>query len=180
MGGKPAAEITWIDGSGNVITRGIEYVKEPYDQESRRFTAKSILKFTPKRKYHNTEITCQAQNTADRTYRSAKLTLEVKYAPKVEVKVVGDSLVDGRIPEGAEVRLSCITDAYPKEVEYKWYINDEEVVGDYNTFMVRKRKSFVVPTNWMNLIQCMLCSLCDIYIGYPQCNKELPQFSSEM
>lgn len=162
MGGKPAAEITWIDGSGNVITKGIEYVKEPYDQESRRFTAKSILKFTPKRKYHNTEITCQAQNTADRTYRSAKLTLEVKYAPKVEVKVVGDSLVDGRIPEGAEVRLSCITDAYPKEVEYKWYINDEEVVGDYNTFMVRKRKSFVVSANWMNLIQCMLCSLCDI------------------
>lgn len=45
--------------------------------DSRRVTAKSILKLMPKKEHHNTTFTCQAQNTADRTYRSAKLKLEV-------------------------------------------------------------------------------------------------------
>lgn len=51
-------------------------MKEPLS-DSRRVTAKSILKLTPKKEHHNTTFTCQAQNTADRTYRSAKLKLEV-------------------------------------------------------------------------------------------------------
>lgn len=69
-------QITWIDGLGNVLTTGIDYMKEPLS-DSRRVTAKSILKLTPKKEHHNTTFTCQAQNTADRTYRSAKLKLEV-------------------------------------------------------------------------------------------------------
>lgn len=71
-------QITWIDGLGNVLTTGIDYMKEPLS-DSRRVTAKSILKLTPKKEHHNTTFTCQAQNTADRTYRSAKLKLEVKF-----------------------------------------------------------------------------------------------------
>lgn len=120
---------------GNVLTNGIEYVKEAF-ADSRRFTAKSILKLTPKKEHHNTTFTCQAQNTADRTYRSAKLKLEVKYAPKVSVSVIGGALAGGRIPEGAEVRLSCRADANPTDLTYRWYINDELVVGDYTTEMV--------------------------------------------
>lgn len=69
-------QITWIDGLGNVLTTGIDYMKEPL-ADSRRFTAKSVLKLTPKKEHHNTTFLCQAQNTADRTYRSAKLKLEV-------------------------------------------------------------------------------------------------------
>lgn len=61
---------------GNVLATGIDYMKEPLS-DSRRVTAKSILKLTPKKEHHNTTFTCQAQNTADRTYRSAKLKLEV-------------------------------------------------------------------------------------------------------
>ncbi|XP_055602535.1 irregular chiasm C-roughest protein-like [Uranotaenia lowii] len=135
VGGKPAAEITWIDGLGNVMTKGIEYVKEPLT-DTGRYTAKSILKLTPKKEHHNTSFTCQAQNTADRTHRSVKLKLEVKYAPKVSVSVIGGALAGGRIPEGAEVRLSCHADANPNDVSYKWYIGDELVVGDYTTEMI--------------------------------------------
>ncbi|XP_030386564.1 irregular chiasm C-roughest protein [Scaptodrosophila lebanonensis] len=134
-GGKPAAEITWIDGLGNVLTKGIEYVKEPL-ADSRRVTAKSILKLVPKKEHHNTTFTCQAQNTADRTYRSAKLLLEVKYAPKVSVSVVGGALAGGRIPEGAEVILSCQADANPRELSYRWFINDELMTGDFTTKMI--------------------------------------------
>ncbi|XP_075154282.1 kin of irre [Haematobia irritans] len=135
VGGKPAAEITWIDGLGNVLTKGIEDVKEPL-ADSRRVTAKSILKLTPKKEHHNTTFTCQAQNTADRTYRSAKILLEVKYAPKVTVSVVGGALAGGRIPEGAEVILSCQADANPPVQSYRWFINDELVTGDYTTRMI--------------------------------------------
>ncbi|XP_032581074.1 irregular chiasm C-roughest protein [Drosophila sechellia] len=135
QGGKPAAEITWIDGLGNVLTKGIEYVKEPL-ADSRRITARSILKLAPKKEHHNTTFTCQAQNTADRTYRSAKLLLEVKYAPKVTVSVVGGALAGGKIPEGAEVILSCQADANPHELSYRWFINDELMTGDFTTKMI--------------------------------------------
>ncbi|XP_049959878.1 irregular chiasm C-roughest protein [Schistocerca serialis cubense] len=90
MAGKPAAEITWIDGLGNVLRDGIEYIVEALP-DGRRFTAKSILKLTPKKEHHNTTFTCQAQNTAERTYKSAHLRLEVKYAPKVTLAVVGSN-----------------------------------------------------------------------------------------
>lgn len=137
VGGKPAAELTWIDGHGNVLTEGIEYVKEPIS-DSRRFTAKSILKLTPKKEHHNTTFTCQAQNTADRTYRSARIKMEVKYAPKVSVSVIGGALAGGRIPEGAEVRFSCRADSNPAELTYRWYLNDELQIGDYTTEMVSR------------------------------------------
>lgn len=52
-------------------------MKEPL-ADSRRITAKSILKLTPKKEHHNTSFTCQAQNTADRNYRAVKLKLEVR------------------------------------------------------------------------------------------------------
>ncbi|XP_052899813.1 irregular chiasm C-roughest protein-like [Anopheles moucheti] len=124
VGGKPAAEITWIDGLGNVLTKGIEYMKEPL-RDARRYTAKSILKLTPKKEHHNTTFTCQAQNTADRTYRSVRLKLEVKYAPKVKIAVIGGALNGGRILEGTEVRLSCRADANPPDVTFRWYVGEE-------------------------------------------------------
>ncbi|XP_060519888.1 irregular chiasm C-roughest protein [Cylas formicarius] len=134
-GGKPAAEITWIDGHGNVLTEGIEYLVEELP-DHRRYTAKSILKLTPRKVHHNTTFTCQAQNTAERTHRSAKLKLEVKYAPKVTVTVLSGTSSSGRIPEGAEVRLGCLADANPQDVSYKWFLNDEPLIGDYTTELV--------------------------------------------
>ncbi|XP_055624106.1 irregular chiasm C-roughest protein-like isoform X2 [Toxorhynchites rutilus septentrionalis] len=134
VGGRPAAEITWIDGLGNVLTDGIEYMKEALPNQ-RRFTAKSILKLTPKKEHHNTTFSCQAQNTADRTYRSVRLKLEVKFAPKVEVELMnGDDA--GRIPQGGEVRLHCHADANPPDVTYKWYIGNELIVGNSSVDLV--------------------------------------------
>lgn len=62
--------------------------------------------------------------------------LQVKYAPKVSVSVIGGALAGGRIAEGSEVRLSCHADANPADVTYRWYINDEAVGGDYTTELV--------------------------------------------
>ncbi|XP_030079936.1 irregular chiasm C-roughest protein [Drosophila hydei] len=150
IGGKPAAEITWIDGLGNVLTDNIEYTVIPLP-DLRRYTAKSLLRLTPKKEHHNTNFTCQAQNTADRTYRSAKIRVEVKYAPKVKVNVIGSgsgsainaAAVAGstvgavqRIVEHAQVRLECRADANPSDVRYRWYINDEPIIGGQKTEMV--------------------------------------------
>ncbi|GFG30249.1 hypothetical protein Cfor_11793, partial [Coptotermes formosanus] len=135
LAGKPAAEITWIDGLGNVQGNGLEYIVEALP-DGRRFTAKSILKLTPKKEHHNTTFTCQAQNTADRTYRSAKLRLEVKYAPKVTLSIISGLGPTGRLTEGAEVRLACKADANPLDLTYRWYINDELVPGDYTTELI--------------------------------------------
>ncbi|KAJ8920019.1 hypothetical protein NQ315_006550 [Exocentrus adspersus] len=134
-GGKPAAEITWIDGLGNVLTDGIEYIVEKLP-DGRRFTAKSILKLTPRKIHHNTSFTCQAQNTAERTHRSAKLKLEVKYAPKVTVTIMAGLNKNGRIPEGSEVRLGCHADANPSDVTYRWFLNEDPLIGDYTTELV--------------------------------------------
>lgn len=128
-------QITWIDGLGNVLGSGLEYIVEALP-DGRRFTAKSILKMTPKKEHHNTTFTCQAQNTADRTYRSAKLRLEVKYAPKVTLSIVSGLGLTGRLTEGAEVRLACKADANPLDLTYRWYINDELVPGDYTTELI--------------------------------------------
>ncbi|EDV99713.1 GH12264 [Drosophila grimshawi] len=152
IGGKPAAEITWIDGLGNVLTDNIEYTVIPLP-DLRRYTAKSLLRLTPKKEHHNTNFTCQAQNTADRTYRSAKIRVEVKYAPKVKVNVIGPgsgsaigspststsvsgSVAVQRIVEHAQVRLECRADANPSDVRYRWYINDEPIIGGQKTEMV--------------------------------------------
>lgn len=136
IGGKPPAEITWLDGFGNVIHDNIEYTTVPLS-DLRRHTAKSVLRFIPKREHHNTNFTCQAQNTADRNYRSARIRVDVRYAPKVRVNVIGGaSEIDGRIPEHSLVRLECKADANPNDVRYRWYINDEPIVGGQKTEMV--------------------------------------------
>ena len=57
--------------------------------DGRRFTAKSILKLTPRKDHHNTTFTCQAQNTAERTHRSAKLKLEVSRVYELGVVMDG-------------------------------------------------------------------------------------------
>lgn len=70
-------QITWIDGSENVLTAGVEYVKEP-SLDMRLFTAKSILKLKANKEHHNKTIACQAQNGAEKTYRSTSIRLEVR------------------------------------------------------------------------------------------------------
>jgi len=108
----PCNQITWLDGQGNVITSGIETVTEPL-ADGKRVTAKSILRLIPKKEHHDQNLTCQAQNTADRNHRSARLRLDVKFAPKVSVRVIYPE--ERRIHEGDEVKLSCKAEANPTE-----------------------------------------------------------------
>lgn len=40
--------------------------------------------------------------------------------------------------EGNEARFHCAADANPSDIQYKWFINNELVVGDYTTEMVSR------------------------------------------
>lgn len=141
---------------GNVLTTGVEYIKKLMADE-KRFEAKSILRLVPKKEHHNTTITCQAQNTADRTEKVAKLKLEVKYAPKVKVSVISGTLANGKTPEGVEVRLECRAEANPNELTYRWFINGEPAVGDYTTEIIifnvsRKYHDAVIKCEVQNVV----------------------------
>lgn len=61
----------------------------------------------------------------------------MKYAPKVRLIPISGTMSDGRIAEGSDVRYKCHADANPPEVTYRWYINDELVISEFSTEMVR-------------------------------------------
>ncbi|KAI4493872.1 hypothetical protein M0804_002048 [Polistes exclamans] len=134
--GKSLMQITWIDGRGNVQHRGVETTKELFDGGP-LYTVKSILKVMPRKEHDNTTFTCQSQNAADRTPQSAKLRVEVRYAPKVSLKIRGSGISEKkRIIEGTELRFKCRAEGNPPDMEYRWFINEKKVIGDYTTEMI--------------------------------------------
>ncbi|OAD61712.1 Irregular chiasm C-roughest protein [Eufriesea mexicana] len=135
VAGKPPAEITWIDGLGNVLHKGIKTTKEPFDGGA-LYTVKSVLRVMPRKEHDNTTFTCQSQNAADRTPQNAKLRVEVRYAPKVFLRIWSGLGKNGRIVEGTELRFKCRAEANPRNVEYRWFINEKTVIGDYTTDMI--------------------------------------------
>ncbi|CAH0718480.1 unnamed protein product, partial [Brenthis ino] len=122
VGGKPPAEITWVDSNAGVLTQGVTYTVEPLS-DGQRFTARSIIRMTPKQEHHNQTFTCQAQNTADRAYRAASIQIEVKYAPKVKIRIKNGR----RIPEGRDVIISCTADANPSNLTFRWLMNESTI-----------------------------------------------------
>ncbi|KAL0859876.1 hypothetical protein ABMA27_010212 [Loxostege sticticalis] len=155
VGGKPAAEITWVDGNQAVIKKHVESQVELMP-DGQRYQTRSVLRLTPKKAHHNQTITCQAQNTADRAFRMATVHIEVKYAPKVELKIKS-GLQNDRIKEGTEARFFCDVDANPQPQMYRWYINDSPVIGDYFEEMIifnvtRKHNKAVVKCEVSNTV----------------------------
>ncbi|XP_045540671.1 irregular chiasm C-roughest protein [Papilio machaon] len=134
VGGKPAAEITWVDAEGGVLTQGVTYTVEQM-ADGRRFTARSVLHLRPRRSYHNQSFTCQAQNTADRAYRAASIKLQVQYAPRVRI-FVKTSLKNNRIQEGDTLILGCQATANPNNLTYKWFVNNDQIIGNVNNEIV--------------------------------------------
>ncbi|KAL4707063.1 hypothetical protein ACJJTC_011389, partial [Scirpophaga incertulas] len=134
VGGKPAAEITWVNGNQAVIKEKVENNVELMP-DGQRYQTRSVLRLMPRKEDHNQTITCQAQNTADRAYRMATVHIEVKYAPKVNVHI-NSGVQNGFIKEGSEARFLCNVDANPPPQVYRWYINNNPVIGDYSEEMI--------------------------------------------
>ncbi|CAH2061857.1 unnamed protein product, partial [Iphiclides podalirius] len=134
IGGKPAAEITWVDHDGGVLTQGVTYTVEQMS-DGRRFTARSVLHLRPKRSHHNQTFTCQAQNTADRAYRAANVKLQVQYAPRVKIFIKSGGK-NRMIQEGDKLILGCQATANPNNLTYKWFVNSDQIIGNLNNEIV--------------------------------------------
>ncbi|XP_049882102.1 irregular chiasm C-roughest protein-like isoform X2 [Pectinophora gossypiella] len=134
IGGKPAPEITWIENDGGVLTQGVTYTVDQLP-DGRRYSARSILRLRPRRHHHNQTFTCQAQNTADRTFKMATVKLKVQFAPKVRVFVKTRAL-NSKIQEGDTISVGCQATANPNNLTYRWYINNDPIVGSAGNEMI--------------------------------------------
>lgn len=123
-------QITWIDGGGQEIKTGVETIKEPLE-DGKRFNTRSVLRFRPKKEHHNKTFTCQAHNRPAKEVMSAFIRLEVKYAPKVHVKIQAP-----KIYEHDTVRVSCRAEANPPDMLFRWFRNDQVMAGDHGTLLV--------------------------------------------
>jgi len=127
-GGKPPAELTWLDGDNNPITSGVEYQTQLLS-DGKRANAALKLTFQPTRLHDGRTLTCRSENPALREPQRAFIRLEVKYAP--EVTLIVDN--NAHVVEGSDVRFECEARANPSSVVYKWYNNDEVIIGDHMT-----------------------------------------------
>lgn len=118
-------QITWIDGNNQEIKSGVESTKEPLD-DGKRFNTRSILRFRPSKEHHNKTFTCQAHNRPAKEVMSTSIRIEVKYAPKVTVKILSPV-----IREFDNVRVSCRAEANPPDMLYRWILNDQVLPGDH-------------------------------------------------
>uniref|UniRef100_T1IW82 Ig-like domain-containing protein n=1 Tax=Strigamia maritima TaxID=126957 RepID=T1IW82_STRMM len=102
-GGKPAAELKWLDGSV-AIKSGVEHETEQLS-DGKRFNSKLKWTFTPNKAHDD--------------------------PPDVGLTV--DSI---KINEHDEVKFTCLATANPNQLTYKWYRNDEVIMGDFTTSLI--------------------------------------------
>ncbi|KAG1670502.1 Irregular chiasm C-roughest protein [Nymphon striatum] len=126
-GGKPAAELYWLDGQGFEIKEGIQHIKS-VREDGKTYNSKLKLTFIPSRVHHGTTLTCRSENPALKRSMLAKIHVEVRFPPNVRLIVKS-----GRIREFQDVGFQCLATANPKEVTYKWYKNGVPIIGDYTT-----------------------------------------------
>ncbi|XP_076310496.1 irregular chiasm C-roughest protein-like isoform X2 [Tachypleus tridentatus] len=129
--GKPPAELSWLDGEGDVVTSGTEYQTQELSDGKR---VNAILKwdFKPTRKHHMKNFTCRSENSALKQPALATIRIEVKYAPKVKLTVFNE-----RIVENDDVQLACEVEANPADVIYKW--DGVIIVGDHTNHLLLSR-----------------------------------------
>lgn len=58
------------------------------------------------------------------------------YQPTIQLTIENSNEANDGIREGDEAKFYCLADANPNVITYKWFVNEELVVGDYTTEMV--------------------------------------------
>ncbi|XP_022247885.1 irregular chiasm C-roughest protein-like isoform X2 [Limulus polyphemus] len=132
-GGKPPAELAWLDGDGVVVTQGIEFTTQLLGDNKR---ANAALKWTFKasRKHDGKTCSCRSENPAIKQPMVATIKLTVKYPPEVTLTANRK-----KIMEFDDVQFTCDAVANPGDVTYKWYRNNQLVQQDHaTTFRIPK------------------------------------------
>ena len=62
-------QITWFNDNNEVIQEGVQ-TRSELMEDGKRFVTISVLRFVAKTEHHNSNFTCQAQNSAIRQPQS--------------------------------------------------------------------------------------------------------------
>jgi len=120
-GGKPAADIAWLDAAGAVIEDGVD-MKIVQMEDGKTFKSISTLQFTP---LSDTEITCSAQNSVFPSPKTSVILIKHLQKPKVYL-----DLGSPEVHAGDSVNITCNTVAYPESVRYSWYVNGQVIASE--------------------------------------------------
>ena len=127
LGGKPAAELTWFDQEGKqAAAEQVTYWTQLLP-DGKRASAFSKWTFVADKRQDGATLTCRSENPALQQQQVTSTRLEVRFAPTVRLRMqaAGQHLL-----EGQDVVFLCETDANPaSDLLYKWYVNEELVVG---------------------------------------------------
>jgi len=118
IGAKPAAKILWKDEFDNQLHgKVMETVHE--DPKYKTYRTISSMRFKIS---SDVGITCVASSDGFPEQRkSKKLEIKMKHSPKASLNIT-----DKSVQEGNSLKVKCFSEAFPSDVTYKWFINDEE------------------------------------------------------
>merc|ERR1712183_106897 len=125
-GAKPPADIQWRDSEGDIILSNmLETVKR--NPQTDTFRTVSSIKLKPKK---DLELSCAAySDTFPVMKESRKLSLKMNYKPRLSLNVTEQHTVTA----GEDLTITCSSLANTNTLTYKWFINNEEVLGRENT-----------------------------------------------
>ena len=126
-GGKPPADITWLDDTGAVIEDGVD-TKIVQMEDGKTFKSISTLQLTP---VSDTEITCSAQNIVFPSPKTSAILIKHLQKPKVYL-----DLGSPEVHVGDSLNITCNTDAYPESVRYRWYVNGQVMGSEKSATMM--------------------------------------------
>jgi len=122
QGGRPPAQIHWYRDNSLLRSANIQenIMKE---EDGSTFRTHSTITFIPKQ---NMKMKCSSSSDQfPQTKFSHELEIRLRYPPKLNININTD-----KISEGDKFSVTCESRAYPENVAYKWFFNDQELEGE--------------------------------------------------
>ena len=125
-GARPPADIQWRDSQGHLILSNmLETVKK--NTETDTFRTVSSIKLKPEK---DLELSCAAYSEIFPAMKeSRQLSVKINYKPRLSLNVTEQY----RVSAGDDLTITCSSLANTNSLTYKWFINNQEVLGRENT-----------------------------------------------
>jgi len=146
-GGRPAGEIVWKDEDGKeILTNTITRTKKLEDGKT--FETFSVLRLKPQLDDDQRKIFCTVSSDISPDPKGAMTVLRLKYKPRIKFSYKKEFL-----NEGDSFSATCNVDAYPKHVEFSWYVDGQLMESEkLNTLTIPK-----VTKSYLNsLVKCQV------------------------
>ncbi|XP_076310486.1 protein turtle-like [Tachypleus tridentatus] len=150
-GARPSAHVTWWIGTKRLIA-----VTDTISADGNHTV--STVSFIPKVKDNVKNITCRADNLL---LQESAITdvwnLLVYYTPQVGISILSQHNGNG-VVEGSEVRLECLVDASPLEVDVWWRFNESTLTPDLKSGVTLDNQSLLIKNvqrDHVGKYQCM-------------------------